>query len=385
MSAPRPDLAVWRSPGTAMFAPALVAAGWLLALGATTSDDLASRRALLFVGGPLLLMAGIHGRLEPYLHAPERARLLPLPLAARAHWLSSRGYHLPQLLGTVSLGVAALAVGTLWPSAQPQWQGIYELTALWLWLAVFALPCELLIAGSAAALGRRFPIGSLPYRTQEKVTGGWTSREAAVHLYAPALAVGVAVLLALPGQLSITRAFEGHTLRAGHIAASVTPFVVALAMPTAGCRLYRRGIWEAVAWLSEMIKTLAGPPLPVACPPWVSHIPSPLAQILILRMLRLSPFTRLRFVAVVGSGLYLALRTAGPTLPSAVTFTVVVMCWLLPLRPVAGQRGRPQTWLATLPLPAAQRQGRHVWVQVATWGPPVFFGFVIFARWIATR
>jgi hypothetical protein len=77
----RPPLPRWRADWPhAWLAPVLAAACWALALGSST--EAATQRSLVFIGGPLVLLAGLHARLTEYLHGRARERLAPLPIVA---------------------------------------------------------------------------------------------------------------------------------------------------------------------------------------------------------------------------------------------------------------------------------------------------------------
>ncbi|HEY8376960.1 MAG TPA: hypothetical protein VIK91_10750, partial [Nannocystis sp.] len=156
-------------PG-AWVAPIVVAAGWSLALAA--APDLAAQRGLLFAGGPFVLLAGLHARLGTYLHAPERARLLPLPIAPERHFAAAQVPHRRGLALTIAAGAGGIAAATL-----PDVVGCAWLLADFAWLALAAILIEPAIAGAAAYAGRRFPENHWLTEAQRAGAGGWTARE----------------------------------------------------------------------------------------------------------------------------------------------------------------------------------------------------------------
>ena len=76
-----------------------------------------------------------------------------------------------------------------------------------------------------------------------------------MHLYAPALGLGLAVLLAMPGQLGLAAA-QTQGPRAAHAGLLLAPLVVALAVRWAAPRSYAGGFFAAVAWLAEAMRSL---------------------------------------------------------------------------------------------------------------------------------
>ncbi|MCY1006226.1 hypothetical protein OV079_11770 [Nannocystis pusilla] len=138
---------------SAWVAPLVLAAAWSIALA--NEPELAAQRGLVFAGGPFLLLAGLHARLGGYLHAPERERLLPLPIEPARHFRSAGPAHRRGLALTIVAGVGAIAAATLPDGARCGW-----LLADFLWLALAAILVEPGIAGVAAYAGRRFPRGT---------------------------------------------------------------------------------------------------------------------------------------------------------------------------------------------------------------------------------
>jgi hypothetical protein len=245
--------------------PAFVAALWSGVMAMAADAPIATQRSLVFLGGPLLLLSSLHARLSGFLHAPERMRLLPLPIAEQRHWQSAVRMQVRAFGIVVLLGIAGLMLAL----------GDVGLAAEFTWLAVFAFLLEPASAATAAYLGRRFPEHGRAHELQRSLGGGWTTPEAVVHLYAPALFLALATALAMPGQLSLERWLDGHPLTSGAWAAALLPLLVAIGLRALAPRHYRLGMWEAVPWLSEATRTLAGPPLPESTPGWATKIPDP--------------------------------------------------------------------------------------------------------------
>ena len=315
----------WRADWPhAWIAPTLAAACWSIVLA--SSDDLATQRSLVFLGGPLVLLAGLHARLGDYLHGRGRARLAVLPVPASRHFAAGRvahrrGFALAAACGLAGVGLGASAGGG------DGWRALL-LAGDFAWLCVLAALIEPVIPAVAAYGGRRFPDEHPIRHAQAQLGGGWTSAEAAVHLYAPALGLAVAATLAMPGQLGLARLADGHALRGLHVALLVGPVLVALALRVAAPRVYARGFFEAVAWLAEATRSLAGPPEPPARPAWVGRLAEP-TRMFVTQWLRLTPVPMLRLGALLGWGCYLLVRGAPPTAPTVATLLGLAALWIV--------------------------------------------------------
>jgi len=372
------ELPRWRPAWPhAWIAPALAGAGWSLALA--SSDDLATQRSLVFLGGPLVLLAGLHARLGDYLHGRGRERLAVLPVPATRHFAAGlathrRGFVVAALCGSVGVMLGAYAASGGWARAA-------VLAGDFIWLCVLAMMIEPAIPALAAHAGRRFPDEHPIRQAQAQLGGGWTSPEAAVHLYAPALGLGLAALLAMPGQLGLARLADGQTLRALHVALFVAPVVVAIAVRVAAPRVYAGGFFEAVAWLAEATRSLAGPPEPPPRPAWVARIVDPTTQMFVTQWLRLTSAPLLRLVALLGWGGYLLARSASPTAPAVATLLGLTALWLVPLQTLARQRRRNAAMLAALPVSAAARAGRSPGLTLAIAGLPAAVAVALGLRW----
>ncbi|MBL4685238.1 MAG: hypothetical protein JKY37_11655, partial [Nannocystaceae bacterium] len=140
------------------------------------------------------MLAGLFERLGSYLHAPQRRTLLPLPLPPGLHFAAATRPHRVGMLASAALGSVALGIAAsadLLP-AGASGTTVALLVADWGWLVLLAALTEPAIAAASAWLGRRFEEDSAARRLQLQAGGGWTLPEAVVHLYAPALGVGLA-------------------------------------------------------------------------------------------------------------------------------------------------------------------------------------------------
>jgi hypothetical protein len=360
--------------------PALAAAVGCATLS-SAGIDLVLLRGLVFVGGPLLLLAGLHARLGGYLHARARQTLLPLPLPPALHWTAARAAHRVGLAWTGVLGVAA--VGGAAAGAGLPWRHVANLVGDlgWLWLVAAAL--EPVVPAAGAWLGRRFPEGRPERRWQRALGGGWTIPEAVVHLYAPALGVGLSASLAMPGQLWLDRRIDGLDLPAALGGLAIAGLVVALALGRVSVLAYARGMFDAVPWVHEAMRTLAGPPVPDAVPRWLLLGRDPLRRLVLRQLWRVTPVPALRLVALVGGAAWIGLAAA-PSVPAAAIAVALGAVWLVPaarLRTLAAGRAR---LCAPLPLPPRARAGRSIgaWLVIAL--PVVVAGAVVAAGWSRT-
>jgi len=363
----------------AWIAPVLAAATWSLVLA--SSAELATQRSLVFIGGPLVLLAGLHARLGEYLHARARERLAVLPVAPGRHFAAAAARHRGGLALAGACGLAGVALGA-WAATGSPWRALV-LAGDFAWLCVMAAAIEPGIAACSAYAGRRFPDEHPIRQAQGQLGGGWTSPEAAVHLYAPALGLGLAVLLAMPGQLGLAALAGGQALRGSHVALLVGPLLVALAVRVAAPRVYAAGFFEAVAWLAEATRSLAGPPEPPPRPGWVVRLRSPAARLWATQWLRLTAAPLLRLALLLGWGGYLLLRAAPPTAPAAAVGLGLAALWLLPLQTLARQRRRNAVVLASLPLPAGARAGRAPGLAAAMVAAPLAVAGALVLRWVA--
>ena len=360
----------------AWIAPVLAAAAWSLVLA--SSEDLATQRSLVFIGGPLVLLAGLHARLGEYLHARARQRLAVLPIAPERQFAAARAAHRRGFALAAVSGLVGVAVGGFVTGGPTR---AVALAGDFLWLCVLAGLVEPAIASAAAYAGRRFPEEHPLRRAQEQLGGGWTAPEAAVHLYAPALGLGLAVLLAMPGQLALAAA-QTQGPRAVHAGLLLVPVVVALGIRLAAPRVYALGFFAAVAWLAEAMRSLAGPPEPPPRPAWVGRIESPTTRLWATQWLRLTPGPLLRLGLLLGWGCWLVLRAQAPGVPAVAVGLGLVALWLLPLQTLARQRRRNAAFLTSLPLPARTRAGHAGGLVLAMLAVPVVVVVAVVLRWV---
>lgn len=352
-------------------APAVASAVWG-ALIAQADGHLVLARSLVFVGGPLVLLSGLFERLGSYLHAPQRHRLLPLPLHPDLHFRAAQIPHRAGMLASAALGTAAVVLAgivDLVPAGIDH-AAVALLVADWLWLVVLSVLTEPAIAAAAAWLGRRFDDDAPARRLQLQAGGGWTLPEAVVHLYAPALGIGLAALLAMPGQLTLDRLGDGAPASSGLWLASALPLLVALALRLWARRGYAVGMFEATAWLHQAIRTLAGPPIPDPAPRWIERLADPMLRLWALQLWRVTPVPGLRLWALLLVGGWIGV-TGKLGLVQVAILVALVALWLVPAVRVAQLRRGREAFASALPLPSTARTGscpRAAWILAI---PPV--------------
>ncbi len=344
----------------------VVAVAGLVAAAALAgaADDLALARGLVFVGGPLLWLCGMAPRLAGYLHDPARARLVPLPLPPRVHWRAAAAAHHVGALTTTLLGAVAIAGGTAIHFGPLQVAG---LVGDWLWLSLAVVLVEPWAPAAAAWLGRRFAEDSAARRTQVSLSGGWTLPEASAHLYVPPLCLGVATAIAMPGQLWLDGTIDGRSWPTGLLVAALAGPIAAVLLRPLPCHLYGRGVFEAVPWLSQATRTLAGPPIPSPLPGWIERLRRPDVRLFAMQLWRTTPVPGLRLwtLWIVAAWVGLA---AGPTLPRVTVVVALAVAWLVPtvrvwtrlapgrraaLREPVGGRAQPPAAIAVVLVPVA--------------------------------
>jgi hypothetical protein len=363
----------------------IAAAGWWAVMAAVAEQPIATQRSLVFLGGPLLLLAGLHGRLFGFLHATERGRWLPLPIEPERHFRASMSSLRPMFWLSAALGVAALLLaGPATASARGLWAGL-GLALEFVWLVVIASGIEPLVAGVAAEFGRRFPDSSRAHELQRSLGGGWTTPEAVVHLYAPAFGVGLAVLLAMPGQLTLERYLDGGEPSLGLLSVALAPLAVALVARLGAPRLYRRGLWEAVPWLHEATRTLAGPPQPEPTPAWAARIPDPWTRLLVVQFWRVTPLPGLRLTVVLGFGALALVRDVAPSGPVIALTLAAIGVWLIPAGALARDRLARARIAGALPLAARPRGGRASAIALVALFAPAGLTSGVLAYRIATE
>lgn len=356
--------------------PAVVASLWAVLLAASADVGLATRRGMVFLGGPVLLLAGLHARITGYLHAPSRVQLLVLPLPPAAHFKAARSRHLRGLAETLGLGTVAVLAGLVPTSG---WEGSLPLVLDWAALAVIAGLFEPMIPAASAALGRRFEPESWAGDLQQRASGGMTLPETAVHLYAPALGVGVATAAAMPLQLGFDLTADGTTVPAGLWAVGGLAVVLAALAFVAAPAVYAKGIFEAVPFLAEATRTLAGPPIPETTPTAIARLRDPVLRLLVLGFWRETPAPTFRLIALAGATAFVAM--ASPISPAHIAVWVAgVLLWLVPATSLSRSRPLRARLLSTLPLPPAQRTGSHPRATALLWAPVGLGGLAILVR-----
>jgi hypothetical protein len=347
--------------------PLVAAALWalLVAQGAASGVELA--RSLVFVGGPLVLLAGLHGRLAGYLHADARRWLLPLPIEPRIHFGAAAMRRRRGLWATALGGSAALGLALVSEPAASRLDGFQRIGLLvdFAWLALLAGLVEPAVAGIAAWLGRRFPVDSAAHRLQRSLGGGWTIPEAVVHLYAPAMGIGTTAALAMPGQLLVDRFVDGLPVGRGLIVATAIGAALALVFRAVARPLYARGLFGAVPWLAEATRTLAGPPTPELAPGWILRLRDPGLRLWLLQLWRTTSLPTLRLLALLGWGTVLAMSSAPPDVTRWAVAIALVALWLVPAFSLVQLRTQRKRLLAPLPLDA-HRLERRAWALVCT-------------------
>lgn len=353
-----------RTDATQAYLPTVfVAGGWAMLLGAT--HDLAGFRSMAFVGGPLLLLAGIHARTWGYLHAPQRLSTLPLPITPDLHWREGHAAHRTGGLVLAGLGFVAWSAGAVAPAVTGA-AGVEVVPRLWvvlelLWLLAIAAGIERVGAGAAAAAGRRLEAGQLA-ELQTSVSGGWTAPEAAVHLWWPAVAIGLSAALALPGQLAMEWWVDGRALTAAVLLAAL-PVLCPVFGGRLGASLYGKGVFEAVPWLHEASRTLQGPPVPERAPTWLSNIRDPALRIVLLQAWRVTPTPGLRATALLVVPVLIWLWRLGPQPAAWALWLAACVAWILPFASLAALLPERRRLFAALPLPSDIRRhgGRAPW------------------------
>lgn len=356
--------------------PAVVASLWAVLLAASADVGLATRRGMVFLGGPVLLLSGLHARITGYLHAPSRAQLLVLPLPPAAHFKAARSRHLRGLAETLGLGSVAVLAGLVPTSG---WEGSFHLVLDWAALAVIAGLFEPMIPAASAAMGRRFEPATWAGDLQQRASGGLTLPETAVHLYAPALGIGVAAAAAMPLQLAFDLTADGTVVPEGLWAVGGLAVALAAVAYVAAPAVYAQGIFEAVPFLAEATRTLAGPPVPEPTPAPIARLRDPVLRLLVLAFWRETPAPTFRLIALAGATAFVALASSGGPAHVAV-WVAAALLWVVPATALSRSRPLRARLLATLPLPPAQRSGTHPKATALLWAPVALGGVVILVR-----
>lgn len=340
--------AIVRGDPTEHVVPAIAAATWSLALSAVAGSGLATQRSLVFVMGPLVLLSTLHARTGGYLHAPGHLATFALPIQPRARFVAARARHLRALAVSIAWGIVAVAVAL--PALGRRDLVHAGLVLDWLALGAFAACIEPFAAATAAYLGRRLPAEHPGRQLQTTLGGGWTLPEAVVHLYAPALGLGLAVMLALPVQLATDLSIDGIATGRGLLIACAGAGGLAVVLAAIAPVLFRGGVFESIPWLAEATRTLAGPPVPEAAPRWIAAMRDPMLRLLLLQHQRLTPLPRLRLVALVGVAIAFAVRGKPLAVAHVGVLLGLVALWLVPALALVRTRDRRRRALGALPV-----------------------------------
>ena len=356
--------------------PAVAAALWALLLASAADSPLEVRRGLVFLGGPVLLLSGLHARITGYLHAPSRAQLLVLPIPPGQHFRAARTRHLKGLAQTLALGSAAVLAGLVPTSG---WAASAHLVLDWAALALIAGLFEPMVPAASAALGRRFEEGTWVADLQRRLSGGWTLPEAAVHLYTPAAGVGVATAAAMPLQLAFDRSADGLSTPSGLWVAGGVAVLLAAVCWVLAPRVYGLGVFQAVPFVAEATRTLAGPPIPESTPTAIGKLRDPVLRLLVLSFWRETPAPTIRLLGLAGATALLV-GAADPGPAHAALWLAAALLWLVPATALSRGRAQRARMLATLPLPPTQREGRHGAATALLWAPTAVGALVVLVR-----
>jgi hypothetical protein len=340
--------AIVRGDPTEHVVPAVAAATWSLALTAVAASGLATQRGLVFVMGPLVLLATLHARTGGYLHAPGHLFTFALPIDPRARFVAARARHLRALAVSIAWGVVAIAVAV--PALGRRDLVHAGLVLDWLALGAFAACIEPFAAATAAFLGRRLPAEHPGTQMQKSLGGGWTLPEAVVHLYAPALGLGLAIVLALPVQLATDLSIDGGAPGRGLLIACAAAGGLAVALGVVAPALYRGGVFESIPWLAEATRTLAGPPVPEPAPGWIVRLRDPRLRLALLQHQRLTPLPRLRLWALLGVAIGFAVRGKPLAVAHMGVLLGLVALWIVPALALVRQRERARRALGAMPV-----------------------------------
>jgi hypothetical protein len=158
--------------------------------------------------------------------------------------------------------------------------------------------------------------------------------------------------------------------------------LAAVVARVAAGRLYAAGLWEAVPWLAEATRRLAGTGIPSPRPDFVARLQNPALQLGVTQLLRLCPLLRLRLVALLLASGWLVFRAQPPDAPRIALWCALAALWLSPLQVLARERRRNALLLAALPLPAPERSGRLRGLEGLLLAPPAALAAFMLVRWL---
>ncbi len=299
--------------------------------------------------------------------APERERLLPLPIEPARHFQAAHRAHRRGL----ALTIAARRRGDR--RGDPARRAPLRLAARRFPVARAGGDPDRAGGGRVAAYaGRRFPADHWIAEAQQFGAGGWTTEEAAVHLYAPALGIGLATLVAMPGQLTLAR--PGRA-RGGDVAALDAAGGADARGPVVGATRGRQAVRGRVVGGGAVAQPrrrdgLAGTGAPPPRPAFVAAPAQPDPAARRDRLLRLcARCCACALVALLLASGWLVFRDLPPDAPRIALWCALAALWLSPLQVLARERQRNAALLAALPLPAPERSGRLRGLEARAAGP----------------
>ena len=246
-------------------------------------------------------------------------------------------------MGIVAVAVAAPALG--------QRDALhFGLVLDWLALGVLAACVEPFAAAIGSFFGRRLPPDHPGTAAQRSLGGGWTLPEAVVHLYAPALGLGLAAALAMPVQLAVDLAIDGAAVGRGLVTTCAGALAIGLVLAVAARPVFARGAFESIPWLAEATRTLAGPPVPEPAPGSIVRLRDPVLRLLVLQHQRLTPLPRLRLSLLVGVAIAFAVRGKPLAVAHFGVLFALVALWLVPALAIVREGARRRRALAALPV-----------------------------------
>jgi hypothetical protein len=348
--ASRSPLDPWEQAHASWALP-IVAAGIAGALlGGAAPLGAESQRSVAFALGPAVMLVTLHARTASYLHDEGLAATLPLPIAPVRRFAAAQRRHLVGLAWQGAWGAIAFAI------AGADMATRLVLVLDWLALVVMCALVEPVGAAASAWMGRRVPPESVAGQLQRSLGGGWTLPEAVVHLWAPAIALSLAAASAMPLQLAIDRWADAQSVASTHLVACAVAIAIAVVLRLIAPVIYARGVFDAVPWLRQAMRTLAGPPTPQQAPRWIAAIRDPALRLALLQHQRLTPVPMLRLAMLVGTALVLTFKASVPDLAQTGILAGLVALWLVPA--TALQRHAAAKRRLFAPLPIRDARGR---------------------------
>jgi hypothetical protein len=145
----------------------------------------------------------------------------------------------------------------------------------------------------------------------------------------PPLVLGLATALAMPGQLLVDRLVDDRSIPTALWGIAIGAAIVAGLVRPLAHRPYVIAMFEAVPWLQQATRTLAGPPVPVAVPAAIARTRDPALRLFALQMWRTTPVPGLRLGALLVVGAWIGL-VAGVTPARAAVVVALATAWIVP-------------------------------------------------------